>query len=172
MDTVLLSVRCSDGKEISRCDTSYGSLPAHSVAPAAEGIIPAGMAGVHIQFRMELAASDERTWTCSDPWKYVSCLPGPQGWKDLFKVSETPPLTPVSTKGKGKRPVESEGDRGESPGKPATNKARKELCRLHNTALGGCPNGNECIFLHRCSNCGAADDHGQAACRLPPKPSP
>ena len=103
-----------------------------------------------IQFRMELAASDERTWTCGDPWKYVSCLPGPQGWRDPFEVSETPPLTPVSTKGKGKRPVESEGDRGASPGKPATKKARKGLCRLHNTAPGGCPYGNECIFLHRC----------------------
>ena len=28
-----------------------------------------------IQFRMELAASADRAWTCGDPWQYVACLP-------------------------------------------------------------------------------------------------
>ena len=97
-----------------------------------------------MQFRMELVVSDERTWTCDDPWKYVLCLLGPQGWRE---ISEAPPLAPVSTKGKIKRPVESKGDRDASLGKPAMKKVWKGPSRLHNTAPDGCPYGKEYIHI-------------------------
>ena len=51
MDTVLLSVRCGDGKETEMIAHNYGSSPAHSVVPAAEVIIPTGMAGVQHPIR-------------------------------------------------------------------------------------------------------------------------
>jgi hypothetical protein len=31
----------------------------------------------NIQARMEMAASEDRTWANLDPWQYISCLPGP-----------------------------------------------------------------------------------------------
>ena len=43
-------------------------------------------------------------------------------------------------------------------------KAKKEVCRLHNTAPNGCPYGKDCIFTHRCTSCGATDEHGRIAC--------
>ena len=63
-----------------------------------------------IQFRMELAASADRAWTCGDPWQYVACLPSQHLPNDPFEVSELA-VSPVS-KGKGKRPPDQEGEKG------------------------------------------------------------
>ena len=41
-----------------------------------------------IQFRMELAASADRSWTLGDPWQYVSCLPGSAHFQDPFEATE------------------------------------------------------------------------------------
>ena len=37
---------------------------------------------------METAASEDRTWTCGDPWQYITCLPGPGGAPDPFDMVE------------------------------------------------------------------------------------
>ena len=124
-----------------------------------------------IQFRMELAASADRAWTCGDPWQYISCLPGPSSLGDPFDVSEVDIQSPQRTgTGKLKRPAEPEGDRGNKP--PAKKPKKAGVCRLFNTAPNGCPYGKECIFVHRCNNCGAVNEHHRLACPFPPRPPP
>ena len=106
-----------------------------------------------IHFRMELAASADRVWTCGDPWQYVTCRPGQHTPHDPFDVSEVE--ISVTPKGKGKRPPDQERDKGVL--RPTAKKPKKGVCRLHNTAIGGCPYGRECIFIHRCTGYGATD---------------
>ena len=140
-----------------------------------------------IQFRMEIAASDERSWTCGDPWQYISCLPGVETVSDPFDVTEWDEQLSKGTSQsaqqgnglvqgivqgrKGKRPVDSESNKGITSTWPAAKKPRKGgICRLLNNAPGGCPYGKECIFTHRCANCGALDDHGRLRCPFPARP--
>ena len=143
-----------------------------------------------IQFRMEMAAREDRVWTGGDPWQYVACLPGPSTAQDPFDLAEQaipqqqkpsqPPLPPsVPTQqiretilGKGGRPLDSTAAKAPAGGKPPTKKPKKSgTCRLFNRAPGGCPYGGECVFTHRCSNCGVMDEHGLLACpRLPGPP--
>ena len=140
-----------------------------------------------IQFRMGMAASEDRTWTSGDPWQYVACLPGPTPNADPFDMIELGEqrqieggqelqqrgTTDESTErrvysGKGKRPLESGTSMGSRGTKPPGKKARYGgPCRLFNTAPGGCPYGRECIFYHVCSNCGARNDHNRLACPFP-----
>ena len=145
-----------------------------------------------IQFRMEMAASDERSWTSGDPWQYVSCLPGPSSGADPFDVTELGEqperesghqtayqrratdenIDARSFAGKGKRPLDSAPSIGSRATKPTTKKARHGgLCRLFNTAPGGCPYGKECIFTHLCTNCGARNEHGRLSCPFPLRPT-
>ena len=56
-----------------------------------------------IQFRMELAASAHRAWTCGDPWQYISCLPGSRTTNDPFETSELEAL--AVNRGKGTKEV-------------------------------------------------------------------
>ena len=124
-----------------------------------------------IQFRMEMAASADRVWTCGDPWQYISCLPRPSSSGDLFQVSKVEAHLPQG-EGKGKRPLESEGEESGRQTKPPAKKPKKAgVCRLFNLTPGGCPYGRECIFIHRCNNCGTTDEHHHAACPFPPKPT-
>ena len=113
-----------------------------------------------IQFRMEMAASADRAWTCGDRWQYVACLPGQHLRSDPFEVSEVA-VTPAP-KGKGKRPPDEDGEKGAPRTLPK--KQKKGVCRLHNTTAGGCPYGRECIFQHRCTGCRAIDEHGRISC--------
>ena len=113
-----------------------------------------------IQFRMEMAASADRVWKCGDPWQYVACLPGQHLPNDPFEVAELDTLPAL--KGKGKRPLIQEGERGVP--RPPLKKQKKGVCRLHNTTSGGCPYGRDCIFSHRCTGCGAMDEHGRISC--------
>ena len=79
-----------------------------------------------IQFRMELAASADRAWTCRDPWQYISCLRGPSSLEDPFKVSEAVALAPQqSGEGKGKRPAEGDGEKGALHAKQPAKKSKK-----------------------------------------------
>ena len=120
-----------------------------------------------IQFRMELAASVDRSWTAGDPWQYVSCLPVPLQSPDSFEVAELE--VPAGRKSKGKRPAKQEADKSS---RQPLKKVRKGVCRLHNTAPNGCPYGKECIFLHRCSGCGVVDEHGFTTCPQPGQARP
>ena len=124
-----------------------------------------------IHFRMEIAASATRTWTCGDPWQYVSCLPGPGPSSDPFDL---PDWDPPTSSERGKGPLIPKSGTGEKrpalSSKPPAKKPRRETCRLFNIAPGGCPYGEECIFLHRCSNCGAENQHQRRECPVPPKP--
>ena len=143
-----------------------------------------------IQFRMEIAASEDRSWTCGDPWQYVSCLPGPSLMSDPFDVAEwderqtqgcvqdlqqqTGSGQAVSDAnaftGKGKRPLDLGSSKGGASVRLPAKKPRKSgICRLLNSAPGGCPYGRECIFTHRCSNCGAMNEHGRLSCPHPPR---
>ena len=140
-----------------------------------------------IQFRMEAAASEEKTWACGDPWQFITCLPGLGGGMDPFDVSEsaTPPRSavdnlqsvqlprtgtssPSTPASLGKRPATTDDSRGLSPQSKRTKKPG--LCRLFNRAPGGCPYGDECCFTHRCSNCGVWVKHGRSTCPLPTRP--
>ena len=116
-----------------------------------------------IQFRMEMAASPDRVWTSGDPWQYISCLPRPSSSGDLFQVSKVEAHLPQEGGGKGKRPLESEGEKSGWQTKPPAKKSK-----LLNLVPGGCPYGRECIFIHRCNNCGMTDEHHCAACPFPP----
>ena len=124
-----------------------------------------------IQFRMELAASNDRTWTSGDPWQCVSCLPGPSTVGDPFGVAEVDNQPPQRMGvGKGKRPLEAEGDRGTLATKlPPKKPKRAGVCRLFNSAPSSCPYGKECIFVHRYNNCGLVNEHHSLACPFPPK---
>ena len=79
-------------------------------------------------------------------------------------------MEPAVTIGKGKRPIYStlgKAPAGRKP--PATKKTKRGgTCRLFHKAPQGCPYGEECMFTHRCSNCGALEAHGQLGCPLPP----
>ena len=94
-----------------------------------------------MQFRMELAASTDRSSSSGDPWQYISCLPSERSTSDPFEVSELD----QEPQYKGKRPPEQDGEKG---GKPPAKKVKKGVCRLHNTASNGYPYGKDCIFLH------------------------
>ena len=118
---------------------------------------------------MEMVASADGLWTCGDPWHYVACLTvQQQPSQDSFDVTKMD--APWSSRSKGKCPVEQEGEKW-SPRQPAK-RPKKGVCRLHNNAPNGCPYGKECTFLHKCSGCGAVDDHGQSACPSTSAPSP
>ena len=140
-----------------------------------------------IQFRMEIAASEDRSWTCDDPWQYASCLPGPNSMSDPFEVAE---LDERQTQGsiqeqavsgqavadtnafvgKGKRPLSLGPSNGGASVRPPAKKPRKSgMCRLFNSAPGGYPYGRECIFTHRCLNCGAMNEHRRLSCSHPPR---
>ena len=148
-----------------------------------------------IQVRMEMAASKDRTWSNVDPWQYISCLPGPSSARDPFDLAEGVAVQqeeqellqlakPVSTAAqgeskarsppapeKGKRVRDDLSERAPMVGKPTAKRPKKVgTCRLFNLAPAGCPYGKECKFLHRCSNCGATDDHDRRACPFPPRP--
>ena len=117
-----------------------------------------------IQFRMEMAASADRARTCGDPWQYVAGRPGQHFPSDPFHVTDVG--IPTSARVKGKRPLDQEGERGAPRAPPK--KQKKGIYRLHNTATGGCPYGRECIFIHRCTGCGAMDEHGRVSCTASP----
>ena len=140
---------------------------------------------------MEMAARQDRAWSEGDLRQYVACLPGPSTNQDPFDLAEItatpqvepnrPPLPssalaqdrtePAGTLGKGKRPIDSTSSKAPAGGKPpATKKPKKGgTFRLFNKAPRGCPYGEECMFTHCCSNCGALEAHGQLGCPLPPK---
>ena len=127
-------------------------------------------------------ASDNRTWTCEDPWQYITCLPGPSVAPNPFDVAEEVirvqqesflnrtsdpsqhPTIPAQLAGQGK-----EGNQWmmwvvgvlNAPKRPGA-------CRLFNKAPGGCPYGKNCIFMHYCSNFGALNEHSQMASPFPP----
>lgn len=145
-----------------------------------------------IQFRMEQATTEDRVWKEGDPWQYVSCLPGPSSALDPFDLadqataqqqeSRQSPLSlmaPSQRKeqsqpggpGKGKRPLDSTaGKAPASGGLPGKRPKKGGACKWFNRTPAGCPYGEECRFIHRCSNCGVEDDHGAQVCRLPPRP--
>ena len=114
-----------------------------------------------IQFRMKMAAQEDRVWSEGDSWQYVACLPGPSTNQDPFDLAEItatpqvepnrPPLPssalaqdhmePAGTLGKGKRPIDSTSSKAPAGRKPpATKKPKKGgTCRLFNKAPWGCP---------------------------------
>ena len=77
-----------------------------------------------IQYRMETAASEDRMWSSGDPWRYLSCLPGPSSAMDPFDLSEKeqvanplpihrPTPLPIRTLSVGDAP--SGGSKGKRP---------------------------------------------------------
>ena len=108
-----------------------------------------------IKFRMEMADSADLAWKCGDPWQYMA---------SAWPASPKRPLCGgrgghhIGYKGKRKAPAES-GGRERSPNL-TPEKVEEGICRLHNTTLWGFPYGRECIFSHRCTGCGAMDEHG------------
>ena len=112
-----------------------------------------------IQFRMELSASADKQWKERDPWQYVACLPGQCLTGDPFDHSEIE--TAASSKTKGKRPFDPEGEKGQ---KHTPKKPKKAGWQLFNLALRGCPYSRDCIIAHSCTNCGTFDDHRQFSC--------
>ena len=141
-----------------------------------------------IQYRMETAASGDRKWSGGDPWRYLSCLPGPSSGRDPFDISEkgrpgppqpsqrplhlNPPAHNASEGGtgvgKGKRPSESGTSTFGLGSRPPAKKPKKAgVCRLFNSAPNGCPYGKECVFTHRCTGCGVVDQHGRLECPHP-----
>ena len=137
-----------------------------------------------VQFRMEAAASEEKTWACEDPWQYISCLPSTGGGLDPFDVSEPatpsrsttanlqstmlPQLGSPSQPMAGKRQAADADATGTHP--PSKRAKKPGICRLFNRAPSGCPYGSECCFIHRCSNCGVMEKHGRTTCPLPARP--
>ena len=109
-----------------------------------------------IGVRMEMAASEDRTWTCGDPWQYITCLPGLSGTHDPFDMAEgvvrgqqepganpsPDPTHPITTTpqpaslGKGRKMADESG-RGS-----VKRIKRAGACRLYNKLPGGCPYGN------------------------------
>ena len=145
-----------------------------------------------IQLWMEQAATEDRAWKEGDPWQYVSCLLGPGTSLDPFDLVEQaisqqqePQQSPLSllaqtqwkdqsqpgVLGKGKRLLDpNAGKAPASSGLPVKRAKKSALCKWFNKAPAGYPYGSECMFTHRCSNCGTLDEHGAPACRFPPKP--
>ena len=115
---------------------------------------------------MEMAGTEDRTWTDGDRWQYITCLQGPSGAQDPFdmaedsgRVQQVPlsKLTPNQTRhagpGKGRKLL------NDTAGGSAKRAKKLGACRLFNKPPGGCPYGKECIFVHFCSNCGALNDN-------------
>ena len=136
-----------------------------------------------MQFRMEMAASEDRTWTDGDPWQYITCLPGPSRALDAFDMAEeVAPVEQESFPNIGPDPTRHLSAPAQPVGPVKRRKAvedagrgaakctkRPGACRLFNKAPGGCPYGKECIFTHYCSNCGAPNEHSRMACPFPPR---
>ena len=136
------------------------------------------------QFRMEMAASEDKTWTSGDLWQYITCLPGPSTIMDPFSLTEQSTNTskesdiqPISvdddivqsSEGKNKRPWGSTTMKGVGTSRPPAKRPKRPgTCRLFNKAPAGCPYGQDCMFTHRCATCGTLGDHGAASCRMLP----
>ena len=161
---MLYPLHSSVVQEESRVIAEHGGAPPHRAPPTSESILPIGMVRIRHAVSFELAASTDRSWSSGDPWQYISCLPSERSTSDPFEVSELD----QEPQYKGKRPPEQDGEKGCSQGKPPAKKVKKGVCQLHNTAPNGCPYGKDCIFLHRCTSCGAMDEHGRSACPYPP----
>ena len=128
---LLLSVRGGAVPAGSRDGPGYGGSSVHRQLAWLE---------YDIQFRMELASSADRSWTCGDAWQYISCLPGPSPRGDPFEMSGGATQPERSAPGKGKRPREPDGDKIAGPDKQPTKKPKKAgICRLFNVAPSGCP---------------------------------
>ena len=140
---------------------------------------------------MEMAASEDQSWTCGNPWPYIFCLSRLSAMGDPWDKSEwdeqwmqwgaqesqqwagssqkSVEQTTRSFAGKGKRLLEA--TKGVSSTRPPAKKLQKGgICCLLNSALGGFQYGRDCIFTHRCINCGGVNEHGWLPCPLPPKP--
>ena len=87
MGEMLLSIHGSDGEQISRDDPSNGGtltiLRLHQKTTYESVWLEC-----NIQFRTEMAASDDQRWTCGNPWQYVARLPGLSATMDPFEMSE------------------------------------------------------------------------------------
>ena len=135
---------------------------------------------------MEMAASEDCTWTCGDPWQYITCPPGVSGVHDLFDMAEevvrvqqepvtNPSLDPTHPTATAPQPAGLGKERKivDNSGKGSAKCIKRAgACRLYNKAPGGCPYGKDCIFAHYCSNCGALSEHSRMACPFPPQFSP
>ena len=138
-----------------------------------------------VRFRMEMAASEDWTWTSGDPWQYITCIPGPSGAQDPFDMAEealhvqaqkepvpdsnSEPMRHLSTStqppGSGKgRKLPYDPERGNTK-----RTKRAGAYRLFHRTPGGCTYGKECIFMHSCSNCDATNEHSLIACPFPPQ---
>ena len=146
-----------------------------------------------VQFRTEAAAAEDGVWSCGDSWQFISCLPGPSRARDPFEmVEEQPAPQPAGAAQMLQRPAPAQvlqrpgpaqmlqlpGPLGQSikmgeslgkgkgpvDGRPPLKKQKKGLCRWFNTTPMGCPYGEGCIFVHRCTNYGALDSHTTTAC--------
>ena len=157
MGQVLLTVYGSAGQEGTNNGPQHGGPPAYSLAPPPEGTSTLRLARVRHPVPYGVGGLRKQGLEGRGPWQYVACLPGQRQIGDPF---DTPEEVPTS-KEKGKRPMELEGEKNlmQNPKRP-----NKAVCRLFNLAPRGCPYGRECIFVHRCTNCGAVDDHGRLAC--------
>jgi len=107
------------------------------------------------KMRKESCATGPTDWGRRDPFNLVSCCSGSRVFDDPFSPFPQA-LAPLSPMEVSTREMEVAKPRQHSQ---ATSTSRKKggICRLFNKAPGGCPYGDQCIFMHRCSVCRSVD---------------
>ena len=109
--------------------------------------------------RREMCAAGASTWGRCDPWQLLTCMPSSSEQVDPFD-----PLPQglkaewyhLSNQQKSRQPANQT--------KSGTTQHRQNgVCRLFNRAPAGCPYGEACIFIHRCTQC-RRPDHGKKDC--------
>ena len=110
--------------------------------------------------RWQLCATGSTAWGTQDPWNLISVSSGHSS-DDPFYItppfpfsSSHPPGHPASV-GTVSAVLSLAGNNG--------GKRRNGICHLFNHALMGCPYGETCKFVHRCSLY-CRTDHGKRHC--------
>ena len=66
----------------------YGSTLPHGATTSQRATYKSAWPDYNIKFRMEVAASEDWTWTSGNPSQYVACLPGPSSRADPSDMTE------------------------------------------------------------------------------------
>ena len=109
--------------------------------------------------RRETCAAGASTWGRWDPWQLLTYMPGSNRRLDPFD-----PLPQGLKADRHQIPTQPKFRQPANQTKPGTTQRRQGgVCRLYNRAPAGCPYGEACIFIHRCTQC-RRPDHGKKDC--------
>ena len=130
--------------------------------------------------RLEYASSSDGAGSISQPgldmWRseavHLMLARLNLSWRSFLKFQRRTPIFPAVGGGKRREAHGTRRREGVAQAKlPAKKPKKTGVCRLFNSAPGGCPYRRECIFVHHCNNCGAVNKHHHLVCPFPQIPT-